>query len=84
MELFGILIFGYLCLIYVMILISLIISDAYKDNLWVLPSHIYKKSKLNKFGCYMLFFILLIFNPIYTIGILIGSVIYWGTHTGRK
>lgn len=84
MALFVYSVIGYSCLALAVLLMSPMIADAYKDYLWFLPSHIYRESTLNMFGCYALFLVIILINPIYTTVGMICGCIHWITHVGRK
>lgn len=50
------------------------------NNLAVIPKEIYEINNLNMFGCWIVFLISFIFNPMFYI----AHFIYWLFHVGRK
>ena len=54
------------------------------DFNWCTPNSLYKKTKMNKFGCIMTLLILTLLLSFYFVPVLFGNFIYFLFHIGRK
>lgn len=73
-----------LCVYVAIILVMSILQ--FNEESFILPnvSDLYDGTNMNLFGCILVSLIIIIFNPIISIGWLIYKLIYFICHVGRK
>ena len=56
------------------------ILERFPHMKYLSPPELYRNTNMNKFGCWLVFILVSIFSPL----VLLGKIVYWLCHIGRK
>lgn len=84
----GIMLVNYMCFSFAFLVVNILwLSDIIgleEDGYYFLPTHLYKKTKMNFVSCVVVSAILIVTNNWWCVPALIYKFLYWISHVGRK
>lgn len=84
----GIVLVNYMCFSFAFLVVNILwLSDIIgleEDGYYFLPTHLYKKTKMNFPSCVVVSAILIVTNNWWCVPALICKFLYWISHVGRE